>query len=198
MPPGPVHSWLAVVHSALVILDHALQYRAAQVTCVESIRVSQSRKRGARGGVCEKTQGELEDVEEMVSSTADEPLSSEPTHVQPSSLLHANEAWLRQLEIAATPRTLLFEMVHEQQFRGDTTVASILLESSPSSTTVLGIAETPPPAAEPSMPAADAKLSKSDAPPSQHLQISESDAPVVDVLLINLLNSMYILKPVLL
>jgi hypothetical protein len=39
-----------------------------------------------------------EDVEAIVPSTADEPLSSEPTHVQPSSLLHANEAWLRQLE----------------------------------------------------------------------------------------------------
>jgi hypothetical protein len=111
MPPGPLYNWLAVAHSALVILDHALQYRAAQVTRVGSIRLSQSRQRGARGGVYEKTQEEVKDVEEIVPSTADEPLSSEPTHVQPSSLLHANEAWLRQLEIAATPRTSLSEMV---------------------------------------------------------------------------------------
>ena len=38
MPPGPVYNWLAVAHSALVILDHALQYRAAQVTRIGSIR----------------------------------------------------------------------------------------------------------------------------------------------------------------
>jgi hypothetical protein len=170
MPPGPVHGWLAVVHSALVILDHALQYRAAQVTRgVGSIRVSQSRQGGVRGGVYEKTQGEEEEVKD-----ADEPLSSEPTHVQPSSLLHANEAWLRQLEIAATPRT-------EKQLRGYTAVTSVLLEPSSSSTTAPGIAETRPPTAEPPTPAADVNLSRSDAPPSQHLQIPESDAPVVDV-----------------
>ncbi len=137
MPPGPVYSWLAVAHSALVILD-----------------------------------------------------------VQPSSLLHANEAWLRQLEIASTPRTSFSEMVPEQQLRGDTTVASVLLEPSSSSTTVPGIAETRPPAAELPIPSADVNLSRLDAPPSQHLQIPESDAPVVDVLLVNHLNSLYILKPV--
>jgi hypothetical protein len=54
---------LAVAHAALVILDHALQYRAAQVTRVGSIRVSQSRQR-----VYEKTQQEVKDVEEIVLS----------------------------------------------------------------------------------------------------------------------------------
>jgi hypothetical protein len=53
-------------------------------------------------------QGVTKDVEEIVPSTADEPLSSKPTHVQPSSLLHANEAWLRQLEISTTPRAFIF------------------------------------------------------------------------------------------
>ncbi|KAI0262262.1 ABC1 family-domain-containing protein [Russula aff. rugulosa BPL654] len=197
MPPGPVYNWLAVAHSALVILDHALQYRAAQVTrgVLPSTHVSQSRQPGARGGagagagVFEKARQqevvvEVKDVvEEMVPSraTADDPLSSEPTLVQQSSLLRANEAWLRQLEIAVTPRTSWSEMVSEQQLRGDTTVASMLPEPSSSSTTV---PETrPPPAAEePPKPAADVNLSRSDAPPSQHLQIPESDAPVVDVL----------------
>jgi hypothetical protein len=144
MPRGLVYNWLAVAHSALVILDHALQYRAARATRVGSIRISQSRKRGARGGVYENTQQGMKDVEEIVPSTADEPLSSEPTHVQPSSLLRANEAWLRQLEISTTPRASLFEMVPEQQLRGDTTVASMLLEPGSSSTTVRGIAETRP------------------------------------------------------
>jgi hypothetical protein len=193
MPPGPVYNWLAVAHSALVILDHALQYRAAQVT--GSIRVSQqSRQRGAPRGVYEKTQEEVKDVGEIVPSTADEPLSFESTHVQPSSLLHANEAWLRQLEIPATPRTSSFESVSEPQIRGDTTVASILLEPSSSSVTVPGVADTRPPAAEP-MPAADVNISRPDAPLPQHLPMPESGAPVDDVLLINYLNFLYILNP---
>jgi hypothetical protein len=160
MPPGLVYNWLAVAHSALVILDHALQYRAARVTRVGSIRISQSRKRGARGGVYEKAQQGVKDVEEIVPSTADGPLSSEPTHVQPSSLLHANEAWLRQLGILTTPRASLSEMAPERQLRGDMTVASMLLEPSSSSTTVRGIPETRPPAAEPPMTAADVNLSR--------------------------------------
>jgi hypothetical protein len=173
MPPGPVYNWLAVAHSALVI---ALQCRAAQVTRVGSVRVAQGPRRGARGGVYEGTQEEVKDVEEMVPSTADKLLSSEPTHVQPSSLLHANEAWLRQLEIAATPRTSLFETVSEPQVRGDTTVAPTLLQPSSTSTTILSTAAARPPAAN---------LSTFDAPPSQHLPISESDAPQDDVLLID-------------
>jgi hypothetical protein len=95
MPLGLVYNWLAVAHSALVIPDHTPQYRAARATRVGSIRISQSRKRGARGDV---SQQGVKDVEEIVPSTADEPLSSEPTH-EPSTLLHANESWLRQLEI---------------------------------------------------------------------------------------------------
>ena len=194
MPPGPLYNWLAVAHSALVILDHALQYRAAQATRVASIRVSQSRQRGARGDVYEKTQEEVmvKDVEEIVPSTADEPLSSEPTHVQPGSLLHANEAWLRQLEIAATPRASLSEIVPEQELRGETTVASMLLEQSSSSTTVPGVAETQPRTAEPSVHASDVALSISDTPPSEHLPIPEPEpdtlTPANDVCLINRLN----------
>jgi hypothetical protein len=134
--------------------------------------------------VYEKTQ-EVKDVEEIVPSTADELLSSEPTHVRSSSLLHVNEAWFRQLEIATTPRTSLSEMVPGKQLGGDTTVVLMLLELTSSSTTVSGIAETQPPAAEPPMPAADVDLSR-------------SDVPVDDVLLVNHLNLLYILKPVLL
>lgn len=189
MPPGPVYNWLAVAHSALVI---ALQCRAAQVTRVGSVRASQSPQPGTRGGVYEKTQEEVKDVEEIVPSTADEPLSSEPTLVQPSSLLHANEAWLRQIEIAATPRTSLFESVSESRVRDDTTVASTLLQPSSTSTTILSTAATRPPAAEP------LNLSIPDAPPSQHLPIPESDAAQDDVLLIGHLYFLHILKLVLL
>jgi hypothetical protein len=137
--------------------------------------------------VYERTQEELKDVEEIVASTADEPLSSEPTHVKPSSLLHANEAWLRQLEIAATPRISLFETVSEPQVRDDTTVASTLLQPSSTSTTI-STATAGPPAAEP------LDLSIPDAPPSQHLPIPESDAAQDDVLLIGLLYFLHTLK----
>jgi hypothetical protein len=147
--------------------------------------------------VYEKAQEKgVKDVEEIVLSTADEPLSSEPTHVQPSSLLHANEAWLRQLEIAATPRTSLSEMAPELQLRVDTTVASVLLDPSSSSTTVPGIAEARPPATEPSMFVSKVNLPRSGVPPPQHLPIPESDAPADEVLLlINLLYVLYILEP---
>ena len=178
MPPGPLYNWSAVAHSALVILDHALQYRAAQVTRIGSIPVSQRGAVARGGGVYENTQEEVKDVvEEIVPSTADEPLSTEPTHIQPSSLLHANEAWLRQLEITVTQPTSLSEMVSEQQFQGDMTVTSMLFEPSSSSTTIPGIAETRPPATELPMPAADVNLSSSDAPrleSSRHLQSSKA------------------------
>jgi hypothetical protein len=85
----------------------------------------------------------------------------------------------------------LFGTVSEPQLRDDSTIASMLLEPSSSSTTVPGIAETQPPAAEHPMPATDVNLSRSDAPPPQLLPIPESNALADDVLL----NSLYILKP---
>ena len=173
MPPGPVFNWLAVAHSALVILDHALQFRAAQVT---RVRVSQSRQR-ARGndrvGVYKSGQGEKEIVKEQVTPIADEP-SSGPTHVLPSSLLHANDAWLRQLQMAATPQTPPPEPVSEHQH---TNVASTLL--GPCST----ITPTAAHIAEPFTRVADVNLSRLDASLSQHAPILESDALPGDVLL---------------
>lgn len=195
MPPGSVYNWLAVAHSALAILDHALQYRAAQVG---SIRVSQVRQQGARGGVYEKTKDEVkDDVEELFASTADEPHSSDPTFVRPSSLLHANEAWLRQLKIAATPRTSSFETISEPQVRGGATVASTLPQPSSTSTTILDSTAERPPATEPLILTADVNLSSSDTPASQNLSIPKSDAPHDDVLLHHSFL-LCILKPVLL
>ena len=173
MPPGPVFNWSAVAHSALVILDHALQYRAAQVARAGGIRVSQSRQR-ARGddhvGVYKNGQEAKEVVEEQVTPIADEPPSG-PTHILPSSLLHANDAWLRQLEIAATPPNSPPEAVLEQQH---TTVAS--------TPTITSTAE-PSLAADPFTLVADVNLSRLVAPLSQHAPILESDASPDDVLL---------------
>jgi hypothetical protein len=120
-----------------------------------------------------------------------EPLSSEPTFVQPSSLLHANETWFRQLEIVATPRISLFETVSESQVRGDATVASTLLQPSSIPDTA---AAARVPAAEPLMLTTDINLSRSDAPPTLHLLIPESDVPQDDVILIDHLYLLYILK----
>jgi hypothetical protein len=85
MPPGPLYNWLAVAHSALVILDHALQYRAAQVTRVGSIRVSPSRQRGARSDVYEKTQEDAKDVEEIVPSTTEPPMHASDINISRSN-----------------------------------------------------------------------------------------------------------------
>ena len=177
MPPGPAFNWLAAAHSALVILDHALQYRAAQVTRVGGIRVSQSRQRVRSDGVY-KNGWEENDVaeEQLVTPTADEPPSG-PTYVPPSTLLHANYAWLRQLEIAATPQTLLSETVFEQQH---TAVASTPLEPN---FTISATAEARPPAIEPVVLAADVNLSRLDARPSEHPPIPESDVLPDEVLL---------------
>ncbi|KAH9970265.1 hypothetical protein BJV74DRAFT_262735 [Russula compacta] len=175
MPPGPVFNWLAVAHSALVILDHALQHRAAQVTRVGCIRVSQSKER-ARS--VDEREPEAKDAEELVKP-ADESHSLGPTHVQPSSLLHANEAWLRQLEIAATPLHSLSETVSsEQRLRGDTAGGSASFEPTTLPTTV----EASPPTSDPPIRAADVNLSGMDAPSSQHIPAPESDPPPHDVL----------------
>ena len=176
MPPGPVFNWLAVAHSALVIFDHALHFRAAQVTRVGGLRVSQSQQRAQGGdhvGVYKNGQEAKEIVEEQVIPIADEP-SSGPTHVLPSSLVHANDAWLRQLEIAATPQTPPPEPVSEHQH---TTVPTTLL--GPCST----ITPTAVHTAEPFTRVADINLSRLDAPLSQHAPIPESDASPDDVLL---------------
>ena len=175
MPPGPVFNWLAVAHSALAILDHALQFRAAQVARVGGIRASQSRQRarGSGGGIYESEKEAKDVVEELVTRIADES-SSGLTFVQPSSLLHANDAWLRQLEIAATPQLSLSETVSELQLREDTTGASTLLEPN---TLIPTTAEARPPAAElPMLAIDDVNLSRPDGPLSQHPPIPESDA----------------------
>jgi hypothetical protein len=82
MPPGRAYNWLTVAHSALQVLDHALAYRAAQV---QLIRVSQNQRRSQ-------------------NNHNNEPTTHSPeAFVQQSTLLEANEAWLRQLQVRAAP-----------------------------------------------------------------------------------------------
>ena len=163
MPPGPAFNWLAAAHSALVILDHALQYRAAQVTRVGGIRVSQSRQRVRSNGNGWEEKDFVEG--QLVTTTTDEPPSG-PTYVLPSSLLHSNDAWLRQLERAATPQIPLPETVLEQQHF-----------------TISATAEARPSAIKPVVPAADVNLSRLDARSSGHPPIPESDILPDEVLL---------------
>ena len=80
MPPGRAYNWLTVGHSALQVLDHALAYRTAQL---QLNRVSQNQRRS------QNDQGDNGPEAFRV--------------VQQSTLLEANEAWLRQLQFRATP-----------------------------------------------------------------------------------------------
>ncbi|KAH9003769.1 ABC1-domain-containing protein [Lactarius hatsudake] len=91
MPPGAAYNWLTVAHSALQVLDHALKYRAVQVqlTRVPTARVLQDQRHSREE--CEDNQG------------VDEPASPPQAFAQQSSLHQANEAWLRQLQVAAIP-----------------------------------------------------------------------------------------------
>jgi len=167
MPPSPVFNWLAVAHSALVILDHALQHRAAQVARVGGIRVSQSQERPS--GLNEREQATDESP----------PL---PTYVQPSSLLHANEAWLRQIEITATPLASLLETFIKQQVR-ERTETSEPLQSNLTSTALPTTAETNLHEADSTVPTADVNPSRLGDPLSQDLQLPVSEAPPHDVYL---------------
>jgi hypothetical protein len=105
MPPGRAYNWLTVAHSALQVLDHALAYRAAQV---QLIRVSQNQRRS------QNNHGD------------NEPTTHSPTEafVQQSTLLEANEAWLRQLQVRATPLPPLSWTVLEASGSLDATAAS--------------------------------------------------------------------------
>jgi hypothetical protein len=179
MPPGPAFNWLAVAHSALVILDHALQHRAAQVTRVGGTRISQCQKRTR--GPSESDRRE-KDEEELVTPTDESP-AQESTYVRPSSLLHANEAWLRQLEVAATPLASLLETILEQQPRDKRTEASEPLEPNSTSSTLPTTARTRSQATDPLVLAADIKLSRPDVSSPQDPQVSEPQAPPHDVLL---------------
>ena len=78
MPPGRAYNWLTVAHSALQVLDHALAYRAAQL---QLTRVSQNQRH----------------------SQNDQDDNRSEAFVQQSTLFEANEAWLRQLQVRATP-----------------------------------------------------------------------------------------------
>ena len=176
MPPSPVFNWLAVAHSAIVILDHALQHRAAQVARMGGIRVSQSQNRTS--GLRESEQGGKA-VEEIVTP-ADEfpPLVS--TYVRPSSLLHANEAWLRQIEIAATPLASLLETFIKQQARETIEISETLQPTSTS--TVL------PTTAGANLHEADPLVLTADIDPSRlsipsDLQLPVSEVPPHDVAL---------------
>jgi hypothetical protein len=118
-------------------------------------------------------------VEELVTPTDESPQKS--TYVRPSSLLHSNEACLRQLEVAATQLASLLETVLEQQLLYERTKGSEPLESNSTSTTRLTTAEARPHAADPLVLAIDINLSGLDVPSPQGLQVPEPEAPPHDV-----------------
>jgi hypothetical protein len=191
MPPSPVFNWLAVAHSALVILDHALQHRAKQVARVGGIRVSQCQNRtgGLNGG---EKGGKV--VEELVPPTDESPL--EPTYVQPSSLLHANEAWLRQIEIAATPLASLLETFIKQQVRETTETSETLQPNSTSTVLPTTAGANLHEAADSLVLTADINPSRLGIPSSQDLQLPASEPPPHDVVINSPFNLLRYLKPI--
>jgi hypothetical protein len=180
MPPGPVFNWLAVAHSALVILDHALQHRAAQLTRVGGIRVVRGHKqpRGFREGERREKDGG-----EPAATTDESHSQGSSAYVLPNSLLAANEAWLKQIEVVATPLASLLEKVLEHQPRDERTEVSKSREPNSTSTTLPITAESGPHAADLLVPAADTNFSRVDAPLSQDPHIPESNALPHDVLI---------------
>ena len=99
MPPGRAYNWLTVAQSAVQVLDHALAYRAAQL---QVTRVSQNQCRS------QNNQGD----------------SKPEAFVQQSTLLEANETWLRQLQVGATPLPPLSATVLEATGSPGVTTAS--------------------------------------------------------------------------
>jgi hypothetical protein len=178
MPPGPVYNWLAVAQSALVILDHALKHRAAQVARVGGIPSSQSQKRTR--GPDESKQGE-EDAKERVSTTDESHSQGSSTYVLPNSLLYANEAWLKQIEVVATPLASLLETALEPQLRHERIESSKPREPNTTLAALPTTAEVGPHAADSFTLSADTNLSRLDVPSSQDLHIPGSYAPPHDV-----------------
>jgi hypothetical protein len=143
---------------------------------VGGIRVSQSQKRPSalheseRGGKA---------VEELVTPTDESP-PPVSNYVQPSSLLHANEAWLRQIEITATPLASLLETFIKQQVRETTEIPEPLQPNS-TSTALPAAAEANLHEADSHFPTADIDPSRLAIPSSRDLQLPVSEPPPHDV-----------------
>ncbi|KAI9451411.1 ABC1-domain-containing protein [Lactarius psammicola] len=155
MPPGPAFNWLTVAHSALQVLDHALKYRAAQVQLTIT-RVSQNQQHS-------REEHENNQRADEPATPAHEPPSPPHAFVQQSSLLHANEAWLGQLQVAATPRPPLYGTVLEAPNPAGTTTASLATgltpqESNLATTAFSTEAEVEPPPLDPLALEAEPKM----------------------------------------
>ncbi len=165
MPPGAAFNWLTTAHSVLQVLDHALKYRAAQVqlTRVPTTRVSQNQRHSRE---------EYED-----NHGVDRPATSSQAFVQQSSLLQANEAWLGQLQVAATPLLPLYGTVLEAPNPPGTTTASSATgltpqESNLAATAFSTEAEAEPPL-DPLVLEADAKMPQRHDPLPQGLSAQD-------------------------
>lgn len=97
MPPGPAYNWLAAAHTFAQILEHATHYRASQVSG------SLTRTAPFR--------------EQVPNTHEDNDVNSEdigPGAIIPSSsLLRANEDWLRVLAIPARPSGSRSQLAHQ-------------------------------------------------------------------------------------
>jgi hypothetical protein len=166
MPPRPAFNWLTVAHSALQILDHALKYRATQVqlTRVSTARVPQNQRHPHE---------EYEDSQ-GIGETAH---SLPEAFVQQSSLLEANEAWLGQLRVAATPLPPLSGTALEAPIPPGTIPTPSTLSPNPAATATLTEAEAEPSATYPLVLEAEVKVPRRHDPLPQEVL----EAPLQDV-----------------
>ncbi len=170
MPPGPAFNWLTVAHSALQILDHALKYRAAQISLGRSPTTLVSLKERHPRKEPEEGQGINESATPL-----HEHLSPPSAFVQ----FQVNEALPKQLPAT----TISLPVPEAQNLLGPTASSTIGLtpqRSNPASPTSSTETEAGPPALEAKTPQRYDHLSRGvpEAPP-QDVRHSTSDHPQV-------------------
>jgi hypothetical protein len=182
MPTGPVFNWLAVAHSALEILDHALKYRATQVVRIRGTpsRVQQHLYNG------HDSKQEATNADQLAfPSSANKIRPPSSTYTQPSTLHDAKESWPRQPGVAVPESSPLPAIVPEQQHAIETsptpTFAPLELNTKNAESTTFPLNAEGRPAVKPLILEADIKVCKQDVSSSQHLP-SRPGAPSLEVL----------------
>ncbi|KAA1467056.1 hypothetical protein DENSPDRAFT_68035 [Dentipellis sp. KUC8613] len=106
MPPGQLYNWLTVAHSVADILEHATQYRGAQLTRNGAAVGGRKRRKVGDDDAVVVDEEEASAVAETADASQDgrTSLKRPPTFVRPSSLHRANEEWMQQVSIKPTVR----------------------------------------------------------------------------------------------
>jgi hypothetical protein len=182
MPTGPVFNWLAVAHSALEVLDHALRYRATQVVRIRGTpsRVQQHLFNG------HDSKREANNADELAfPSPPNKTSPPSSTYTQQSTLHHTKESWPRQPVVAIPESSPLPETVPEQHTTGTSltpTFAPLEPNTKNVESATFSLNTEGRPAADPLILEVDIKAYEQDVTSSQHLP-SSPGTPSLEVLL---------------